>query len=541
LTVSPASDGRLAGQIDTARAEAIATVRSLDAGTQRARISAMANVADALLDLLVSQGADALILEQNKAPVLLRAGARQRLSMPGLAPEMLAEVLSDVTDEPGRSELASTGTVRSDYETEGGVKFNVQVERQGGLDRFTFKRHGVEPRPRAAAPVEAPRGPAPEARRSAAAVVAVAPDPTPIDTLVDVGPRDDVLDDLLQRARIENASDVLVSSGVNARLRVGGELLEVSGSAVQGLQLLAFLGAAWDERSQAALETTGSTDLAFVHLGTRYRVNVFKQTGGIAAAFRPIRTDAPTLVELGLPDDLYRLVEYRNGLVLMTGTTGSGKSTTLVALLERLNRTQPKHVITLEDPIEYTYGRGAAMIHQREVGVHVESFSAGLRAALREAPDVILVGEMRDRDTIAAALTAAETGHLVLSTLHCADAGMAIDRIIDVFPEHQQSQVRDQLSAVLRAVVTQFLLPSLQPPTRVAAYEKLLVNTAVATKIRERRGHQMRSEIQTGRAEGMVPLELTLARLVREHRISKATARAAAHDPQLLEDHLKGR
>ena len=181
------------------------------------------------------------------------------------------------------------------------------------------------------------------------------------------------------------------------------------------------------------------------------------------------------------------------------------------------------------------------MIHQREVGVHVESFSAGLRAALREAPDVILVGEMRDRDTIAAALTAAETGHLVLSTLHCADAGMAIDRIIDVFPEHQQSQVRDQLAAVLRAVVTQILLPSLQPPTRVAAYEKLLVNTAVATKIRERRGHQMRSEIQTGRAEGMVPLELTLARLVREHRISKATARAAAHDPQLLEDHLKGR
>ncbi len=515
-------------------------------------------IVDALLDLLVAQGADALILEPDRAPVLQRAAGNQPLSMPGLAPEMLADVLSGVTDEAQREELARSGSLRTEYTTAGATPYAVLVERHGRGHRFTFRRHGAEPAPaaarmptsEAAAPASASsvaaaraRATAPQQpeRRGVPTVVPTAADPTPIDTLVGTGPRDDVLDDLLARARIENASDVIVSTGLDARLRVGGELMEVPGTAVDRDRLIAFLGDAWDERAQSALETTGSADLAFVHMGSRYRVNVFRQIGGLAAALRPVRVDAPSLLDLGLPDELYRLIEYRNGLVLMTGTAGSGKSTTLVALLERLNRTQPKHVITLEDPIEYTYGRGAAMIHQREVGVHVESFSAGLRAALREAPDVILVGEMRDRDTIAAALTAAETGHLVLSTLHCADAGMAVDRIIDVFPEHQQAQVRDQLASVLRAVVTQILLPSLQPPARVPAFEKLLVNTAVATKIRERRGHQMRSEIQTGRAEGMVPLELTLARLVREHRISRTTARAAAHDPQLLDDLLRGR
>jgi twitching motility protein PilT len=439
---------------------------------------------------------------------------------------MHADVLTGVTDEAARDELSRDGSVRTTYVSGGATAFAVLVERHGDGNRITFRRADA-PAPEAPSPRAAPPPPEPARRRVATAT----PEQKPA--------RDDALDDLLRRARVEDASDVIVSTGLDARLRVGGELVHVPGTAVEREQLLAFLGTAWDDRSRAALETTGSADLAFVHDGTRYRINVFRQIGGLAAAFRPIRAEAPTLVELGLPDDLYRLVEYRNGLVLMTGTAGSGKSTTLVALLERLNRTQPKHVITLEDPIEYTYGRGAAMIHQREVGVHVESFSAGLRAALREAPDVILLGEMRDRDTIAAALTAAETGHLVLSTLHCADAGMAVDRIIDVFPEHQQAQVRDQLASVLRAVVTQILLPSTSPPGRVPAYEKLLVNTAVATKIRERRGHQMRSEIQTGRSEGMVPLELTLARLVREHRISRTTARAAAHDPQLLEDHLR--
>ena len=289
------------------------------------------------------------------------------------------------------------------------------------------------------------------------------------------------------------------------------------------------------------VHASGSVDFALsVGVGpgaSRFRVNLFRELSGLAAVFRPIRREVPTLRSLGLGEELYTLTQYRSGLVLMSGQAGAGKSTTLVALLEQLNRTAPRHIITLEDPIEYVYPRGRALIHQREVGVHVESFASGLRAALRESPDIILVGEMRDHETVRAALTAAETGHLVLSTLHCADAGSAVNRVIDVFPEHQQRQVREQLAASLRAVLTQHLLPGLRA-SRVAAYELMRVNVPVAAKIREQRGHQLRTEIQKGRKDGMVPLEFTLARLVRERRVSEAQARRYAHDPRLLDEYL---
>jgi twitching motility protein PilT len=220
----------------------------------------------------------------------------------------------------------------------------------------------------------------------------------------------------------------------------------------------------------------------------------------------------------------------------VTGPTGSGKSTTLAALVEHLNRTADRHVITLEDPIEYLYEPRRCLIHQRELGHHVESFAAGLRAALREDPDVILVGEMRDRDTIAAALTAAETGHLVLSTLHSANPWMSIDRMIDVFPPEQQRQVRLQLSDVLRAIVSQHLLPSTTARLRVPAFEKLHVTSGVASQIREGKLHQIQTSIQTGRDNGMVSLERNLAELLRAQRISPEIARAAAHDERMLTD-----
>jgi len=223
-------------------------------------------------------------------------------------------------------------------------------------------------------------------------------------------------------------------------------------------------------------------------------------------------------------------VGFPSGLVLMTGQAGSGKSTTLAALIEHLNQTRPCHVITLEDPIEYLYTSRLCLIQQREVGRHVADFSVGLRAALRESPDVILLGEMRDRPTIAAALTAAETGHLVLSTLHCYSAPLAVDRIVDIFPGHQQPQVRNQLAGVLRAVVTQVLIPSLTPGRRVPAFEKLMVTDAVATKVRESRGHQLLTEIQTGREGGMVSLERSLASLVHAGEISLETALGVAND-----------
>jgi twitching motility protein PilT len=221
-------------------------------------------------------------------------------------------------------------------------------------------------------------------------------------------------------------------------------------------------------------------------------------------------------------------------MVLVTGQAGAGKSTTLVALVEELNRSSARHIITLEDPIEFEYVPRRSLIHQREVGQHVASFAEGLRAALRESPDVILVGEMRDGDTMAAALTAAETGHLVLSTLHAASAEMALDRIIDSFPEGQQRQVRVQLASVLRAVFTQFLLPSTAPPARVPAYELLVMNSAVAAMIREDKCHQIPSQIQTGREGGMIHLDRVLARLLQERRIELASARAIAREPERL-------
>jgi twitching motility protein PilT len=220
--------------------------------------------------------------------------------------------------------------------------------------------------------------------------------------------------------------------------------------------------------------------------------------------------------------------------VLFVGPSGAGKSSTLAALLDHLNRTRSRHVVTIEDPIEFEYVPQRCLVHQREVGRDVESFAAGLRAALRESPDVILVGEMRDSETFAAALTAAETGHLVFSTLHSGSASMAIDRIIDSFPPHQQSQVRSQLAGVLRTIVTQVLLPAVEPGQLVPAIERMIVTHAIAHKIRDGRGHQIGDEIQTGRADGMTSLESSLADLVRRSRISLATARGAARNTDLL-------
>ncbi len=344
--------------------------------------------------------------------------------------------------------------------------------------------------------------------------------------------------DLLAQADALDASDVLLSSNAAARIRVGGELRATEQGPLSADDILTFLEPWLSRGNTEMLDEAGSCDLTIrrktAAATTRYRVNLFKQERGLAAAFRPIKSQVPTLEDLNLPADFHHLTRHHSGLVLMVGTAGSGKSTTLVALIEQLNRTTAKHIITLEDPIEYTYVPRGCLIHQREVGTHVADFSTGLRAALRESPDVILVGEMRDRETIAAALTAAETGHLVLSTLHSGSAAMAIDRVVDVFPEHQQQQVRYQLADVLRAVVSQVLLPSRGPSLRVPAYQKLVVTPAVSTKIRENRGHQMETELQKGAANGMVTLERSLARLVQQGALSFEVAEAVAPDPVLL-------
>jgi twitching motility protein PilT len=503
-------------------------------------------VVDSLLKLLAAQGADALVVPSGEPPSLLRAGEPRPLSMPDPGPEFVAAVVHDVTDEAARARLSAGEAVEGTYVAGDGTRYAVRVEPSARGPRVVL-RTGNAPVPTApvptapvstapvpTAPVSSPLTPPPSTAREVA-IETAAP------AVVDPGS----LLPILQRASYERASDVIFSSGMNTRLRVGGHIVEMPHSATDDATLLRFIDPALGERAREELQRTGSADVAIeVHEGgerSRFRANLFRQRGGLALALRPVLRRAPTLAELNLPAELGSLAQLGSGLVLMTGTAGSGKSTTLVALIEHVNQTAAKHVITLEDPIEYEYAPQRSLVHQREVGTHVDAFSTGLRAALRETPDVILLGEMRDHDTIAAALTAAETGHLVLSTLHASGVAMAIDRMLDVFPAHQQAQVRHQVASVLRAIITQRLVPSTRPPMRVPAIELLRVNTAVAAKIRESRGHQMQSEVQKGRGEGMIPLEASLAELVRRGLVSVETAVDAADEPALLQQMLKAR
>ncbi len=265
--------------------------------------------------------------------------------------------------------------------------------------------------------------------------------------------------------------------------------------------------------------------------GFRHRVNVYRQRGYHAIAFRLLRNDIPTLSDLLLPNLLADFALRPRGLVLVTGPTGSGKSTTLAAMIDHINRSKNCHVITIEDPIEYLHNHKQSMINQREVNVDVDSFAGALRAALREDPDVILVGEMRDFETINAAITAAETGHLVLSTLHTTGAAETIDRIIDVYPPHSQNQIRAQLANSLVGVVSQTLVPTADGKGRVAALELLNVTDAIAANIREGKIFQIPSAIATGRASGMFSLDQDLARLVRTGIITDEVARSRCQDP----------
>ena len=453
-----------------------------------------------LLGLVESERARGLVIAVGESPQLVFDDGVRPLSMPALAAAQVEAVAHVV------GAAAATG---SRFQTSDGRDFEVRVDGAGSSLRLSF------------------------ASATAARAAPVEPDP------VQSSAEDDApLLELLAVLQDEHVSDLLLSSGLPPRVRSGGDLHTLESPILDDAGILALLAPGLDDLARAQLEARGSVDrtveLPSAALGLRFRINLFRQDRGLAAALRPIRRTPPRLADLNLPDDLYDLVAYPNGLVLVTGPAGSGKSTTLVALTEHLNQTATRHIVTLEDPIEYRYTPKRSLIHQRELGRHVEDFAGGLRAALREAPDAILVGEMRDRETIAAALTAAETGHLVLSTLHSATPWMAIDRMLDAFPGPQQPQVRAQLAGVLRAVLSQHLLVSTVPPLRVPAYEKLVVTAAAANQIRDDKVHQLSSTIQTGREDGMVPLEASLAELVRRGRIHAATARALARDPQLV-------
>ncbi|MGN0131733.1 MAG: type IV pilus twitching motility protein PilT [Lachnospiraceae bacterium] len=347
------------------------------------------------------------------------------------------------------------------------------------------------------------------------------------------------LEEILTVAYNAGASDIHITVGLPPVMRLNGHLVKLDYPVMTANDTLELCVNMLKPKQREKFEERGEYDLsvAFPGIG-RYRVNVFKQRGCIGIALRTVTTDIPQAEKLGIPQSVIDLYTRKRGLILVTGPTGSGKSTTLASIIDKINKTRDAHIITLEEPIEYSHQHNMAMINQREVGQDTESFANALRAALREDPDVILVGEMRDYETISTAITAAETGHLVLSTLHTNNAASTVDRIIDVFPPHQQQQIRTQLAAVLVCIISQSLIPNLTEDGRVAAFEVMHANAAVKNLVREGKTHQLQSVIQTSKREGMCTMDDYLMQLYMGRKISRESCIEYAQDPDKMRSQL---
>lgn len=343
-----------------------------------------------------------------------------------------------------------------------------------------------------------------------------------------------VLNDLLIRTLEMQASDLHLTVGIPPTVRVNGKLIPIGTDKLFPQDIEGFAKEILGPRFEK-YAATGEADTSYsVHGTGRFRVNVFKQRSSDAIALRVITLKVPTLDELKHPRILKDLVQKQRGLVLVTGPTGSGKSTTLAAMINEINSTRQAHIITLEDPIEYLHKHNRSIINQREIGKDSKSYQNALRAILREDPDVILIGEMRDLETISIAITAAETGHLVFSTLHTIGAAKTIDRIIDVFPPHQQQQIRIQLAAVLQGIISQQLVQTADGNGRVAALEIMTITPGIQNLIREGKTHQIESSIQTGTKYGMKTMDMALADLYKRGVISKETALTYSVDRETL-------
>lgn len=329
--------------------------------------------------------------------------------------------------------------------------------------------------------------------------------------------------DILQEAKGKKASDIHLVVGRPPMLRVHGRLEEYGDEVLNPDSAKFLIYSILNEEQRVKFELEKELDFSFgvKDLG-RFRANIHYQRGTIAAALRSINTVIPTMEELGLPGVLKTFTEYNNGLVLVTGPTGSGKSTTLATMIDEINRNKAEHIITIEDPIEYLHRHQKCVVEQREIGADTGSFSSALRYALRQDPDVILIGEMRDLETIIAALTAAETGHLVFGTLHTRDAAQTIDRIVDVFPPNQQQQIRLQLSNALKGIVSQQLIPNRSGSGMELAYEILVGTPAIGNLIREAKTHQIYSMIQTGAKYGMRTMDSVIKDLYEKGKITTA-------------------
>ncbi|MBO7132328.1 type IV pilus twitching motility protein PilT [Candidatus Saccharibacteria bacterium] len=349
------------------------------------------------------------------------------------------------------------------------------------------------------------------------------------------------IETLLEECIRRNASDLHIQYGLPPILRIDGALTPISGIGALSEEVVRQLVfATLDEEQQKILVKDKEFDYSFAFGDiARFRVNAFHERGKLAAAFRLIPNQIRSINDLGMPSIVETFAEFPRGLVLVTGPTGSGKSTTLAALVDKINREKSTHIITIEDPIEFTHKSIRSVIVQREVHYDTFSFAAALRSVLREDPDVVLIGEMRDLETIQAAITIAETGHLVFATLHTNSAAQSIDRMIDVFPSHQQPQVRSQLSNMLMAVCAQRLVPAIAGG-RVVAAEIMIANSAIRALIRDGKTHQIDTAIQTGAEQGMQTMDRTLAKLVQTGVITYDSAREYAVDINELNRLVKG-
>ncbi len=526
--------------------------------------------------------ADSLHLESAKVPELRRRGRVEPMALPELEHALLEDFVQQVTSETDRDMLGAGSVAVTFTDPDGGaytvsihrvergyqlvarraspsrsvvgksaasaVEVSTPVARVGGQARSGAALGGGAAAGGAAEVGDGPVGSGPpglvattlhEPASDEASWLGAAGGPLPLGPAVGlpvglpVGP---ALRTLLLEAAARGASDLLVSSGRAPWVKVAGTLSELTAAplADEDLRVLAHAcGRLPAARGQGA----GSADFALEVHGVRARGNVFSHQDGVALALRLLAETVPGLADLGLPPGVGDAVSFREGLVLVCGSTGSGKSTTLAALVHRLDAQRAAHVITLEDPVEYRLRGQRGLIHQRELGTDFVSFAAGLRAALRESPDVIVLGELRDAESATAALGAAETGHLVLATMHAPGATGAIDRILDLFDERRQRQARTQLASALRMVVTQTLLARLGGG-RVAAAEVVPVTAAVANIIRKGELQTLSTAIQSGRDVGMVPLERSLAQLVQRGLVGEAEAQRAATDSALLRAQL---
>jgi twitching motility protein PilT len=485
------------------------------------------NPIDSLLKIMVQEGATELRLGSERRPQMFRAGEELPLTIPATSTKTLQNLLGDLWSSQEEA-LRENGRASMPYLGADLGSFDVTLDLENDQVHVCIRRgdQGAKRQRDNGDPARGATGTNDLSRPATSA---------PIAAQAPIGLPDPILN-LLRRALGLRSSDLHLSTGSAPVVRIDGELHHLE--MVDGLDIAALLA---DDAQVERIRDGRSVDRALDVAGIgRLRVNVYASDDGLCAAIRILRRDAPDLAELSLPGTVERLVELPHGLVIVCGPTGSGKSSTLAALAQRVLQTRPRVLLSLEDPIEYLIRPGnAALVRQREVGTHVRDFATGLRDALREDPDVLLVGEMRDAETISLALTAAETGHLVLASLHSRTAASAVERIVDTYAPERQRQIRVQLADALRAVISQRLLPRTGGKGRVPAVELLRVTYGVANLIREGRTAQIVSAMQAGGDEGMLPLERSLADLARAGTISRESALAAATDAATLGEYLR--